>query len=190
MRRIVAAGCLGLVLAGATGAAVAAPLTMMPVRLLDTSGEGGDHAARQALMGDALAVAWAEAEGGARGPTLTPATVAAECPDAAPACLLALASRSGHGPAAFLVVQKASTLILTLYASIVDPATGRLIAHRELSFRGDNDTAWQKAGTFAGRSLAAAAGAGPSGQSAVPPAPGPASLPVAPAIPPGPQPRH
>ena len=39
MRRIVAAGCLGLVLAGATGAAVSAPLTMMPVRLLDTSGE-------------------------------------------------------------------------------------------------------------------------------------------------------
>ena len=66
MRRIVAAGCLGLVLAGATGAAVAAPLTMMPVRLLDTSGEGGDHAARQALMGDALAVAWAERVGARR----------------------------------------------------------------------------------------------------------------------------
>ena len=48
----------------------------------------------------------------------------------------------------FIVVQKSSTLILQAFASLVDVPTGRLVLHKELSFRGDNDEAWRRAGHF------------------------------------------
>lgn len=48
----------------------------------------------------------------------------------------------------FIVVQKSSTLILQAFASLVDVPTGKLILHKEMSFRGDNDEAWRRAGRF------------------------------------------
>jgi hypothetical protein len=46
------------------------------------------------------------------------------------------------------VVHKSSTLILQLWARLVDARTGRDVFSRNLNFRGDTDEAWQRAETF------------------------------------------
>jgi len=50
-------------------------------------------------------------------------------------------------------VDKISTLIGNLNLRIVDVATGRVVVARTLSFRGDTDEAWQRAGDFFVRDL-------------------------------------
>ena len=46
------------------------------------------------------------------------------------------------------VVHKSSTLILQLWARLVDAHTGRDVFSCNLNFRGDTDEAWQRAETF------------------------------------------
>ena len=46
------------------------------------------------------------------------------------------------------VVHKSSTLILQLWARLVDARTGRDIMTRDLNFRGDTDESWQRAEAF------------------------------------------
>ena len=128
----------------------AEPLLIAPVKLLDTSHEArdqtGDHARRQALLAEVLA---AEMPG-----DLLPAgAVAQACPRETADCLVTLMRDKGAERGLFIVVQKSSTLILQVFASVVDLKAAKLITHRELNFRGDNDESWRRAGVFLARQL-------------------------------------
>ncbi|WP_374633859.1 DUF2380 domain-containing protein [Paracoccus sp. (in: a-proteobacteria)] len=126
-------------------AALADGLAILPVKMLDTSHEAqdqrGDHARRQELMRDVLAQEM-------QGRLIAPGAIAAACPRETAECLMAMLREDQADQGLFIVVQKSSTLILQAFASLVDVPTGRLILHKELSFRGDNDEAWRRAGRF------------------------------------------
>lgn len=132
------------------GAALAEGLLIAPVKLLDTSHEARDqsaeHARRQALLADVLA--------GELQASLLPAdAVAGACPRETADCLVTLMQDRGAERGLFIVVQKSSTLILQIFASVVDLRAGKLVTHRELNFRGDNDESWRRAGVFLARQL-------------------------------------
>lgn len=125
-------------------------LAILPVKLLDTSGEFRDqqalHEKRQALLAEAV-------QDGVEGAVLIDVTAVASCQPETTSCLLRLAGDAGADRAVFMVVQKSSTLILQIFANIVDVETGQLIASRSLGFRGDNDEAWLRAGRFLARQM-------------------------------------
>lgn len=125
--------------------ALADGLAILPVKMLDTSHEAqdqrGDHTRRLELMRDVLAQEL-------QGRLIAPDAVAAACPRETAECLMAMLRKQKADQGLFIVVQKSSTLILQAFASLVDVPTGQLILHKELSFRGDNDEAWRRAGQF------------------------------------------
>lgn len=125
-------------------------LMIAPVKLLDTSHEvrdqSADHDRRQALLASVLAEEMA-------GTPVAPGEVAAACPRETADCLVTLLRDQGGDRGLFVVVQKSSTLILQIFASLVDLKDERLILHKELNFRGDNDEAWRRAGRFLARQL-------------------------------------
>lgn len=130
--------------------ALAEGLFLMPVKLLDTSHEArdqsADHARRLGLM---TAVLVQELPARPIGSD----QVAARCKDEDPNCLLDLLRDEGADRGLFIVVQKTSTLILQVFANVVDSRDQSLIAHREMNFRGDNDEAWRRAALFLARDL-------------------------------------
>lgn len=134
-------------------------LQILPVKLLDTSHEARDqsrdHASRLVLMADTLGQELAAGQVG-------PAEVSAACPRETQECLLGLLRQRGADKGLFVVVQKSSTLILQVFATLVDVQGERVIAHRELNFRGDNDEAWRRAGRFLARLVVAADAAPPA----------------------------
>ena len=128
----------------------AEPLAILPVKLLDTSREPGDqgaaHEARLLLLADVL-----KAE--TKGAILLDAAAIADCQPQTTACLLDKARATGADRVLFVVVQKTSTLILQIFANLVDVGTGDLIVSRNLNFRGDNDESWRRAARFLARQL-------------------------------------
>ena len=118
---------------------------VLPVKLLDTSNEArdqqADHARRQDLMGDTLARALSAER-------VAPGDVAAACPRETTECLVTLLRDRDADRGLFVVVQKTSTLILQVFADLVDVNDEKLVRHAELSFRGDNDESWQRAADF------------------------------------------
>ncbi|WP_118134558.1 DUF2380 domain-containing protein [Oceanicella sp. SM1341] len=156
MRKLIGAMavCAGLAL---TGGAQAATLGVMPLRMLDTSGEdaarGAAHAGRMEAMAGAL-----EHDLGARysGTVLLQAgEVDAACETGDAQCLLDLAAAAGADEALFLVVVKTSELIMRMYAQLVEVPGGTVLRRRELNFRGDTDESWQRAGRFLAKNLQA-----------------------------------
>ncbi len=125
-------------------------LLIAPVKLLDTSHEARDQDAEHLRRQDLLAEVLAEK---LPGTVLTRDEVAAACPRETTDCLVALLRDQGGDRGLFVVVQKASTLILQVFASEVDLRAGKLITHEELNFRGDNDESWRRAGVFLARQL-------------------------------------
>ena len=162
MRTTGAWAALALALAGAAGGAPASAetLAVMPVKLLDTSQEArdqsADHARRLALVGEALTADMRGAGPYTAAVLVAPDTVAAACPTETAACLIAAARSAGADHALFTVVQKSSTLIMQVFAHVVDVEDNALVASRDLSFRGDNDEAWMKMERFLAHTLAAA----------------------------------
>lgn len=130
--------------------AAAQGVSIMPVKLLDTSGEArdqmDDHERRQVLLAEVIAGEIGDA-------TLIGADAVTACPPQSTECLLSLAQQNGDRFALFIVSQKTSTLILQLFANLVDVRTGDLVISRNLNFRGDTDDAWRRAGRFLGRQL-------------------------------------
>lgn len=171
-RRLLPLALAGLALAtpavaGAGAEAGAEPpvLAILPLKLLDTSGEpvdqGPAHDRRLAAMADGLAADLAAA-GGYRTVRLVPDRLRSRCPDGRPDCLLAAAGEAGAGLVFVGVVHKSSTLILQLFARVVDVRTGRAVLTRDLNFRGDTDEAWRRAEAFlAGQIREAAPGRAP-----------------------------
>lgn len=144
-----------LVIAAPMAATEEGRIVIRPVRVLDTSGEARDqaaeHAARaramEAVLHDALAAAGRDVV------AVPPEELAARCPRSDPPCLIGLARDAGGERILLASVHKTSSLILTLYAHLVDPAANRTVFSRELSFRGDTDDAWTHAAAFVGRDL-------------------------------------
>lgn len=124
---------------------VAQDLAIAPVKMLDTSREArdqqSDHDRRLALMEGILADELS-------GTLISREEIAAACPRETTECLVAALRGQGAERGLFIVVQKTSTLILQAFASLVDLEGERLVTHTELSFRGDNDEAWEKAAHF------------------------------------------
>lgn len=128
----------------------AEPPVILPIKLLDTSNEAKDqvqdHQRRLDLMASVLAE---ELPGTVLGREEVQAACVRETTD----CLIDLLKSRGAERGVFIVVQKSSTLILQIFANEVDVGQGRLVTHRELNFRGDNDEAWRRAGRFLARQL-------------------------------------
>lgn len=124
---------------------MAQDLAIPPVKMLDTSNEArdqqGDHARRMALMEEILAQELS-------GQLVSRTDIAAACPRETTECLVGALRARGAEQGLFIVVQKTSTLILQAFASLVDLEGEKLVTHTELSFRGDNDEAWEKAAHF------------------------------------------
>ncbi|AMB47430.1 DUF2380 domain-containing protein [Methylobacterium sp. AMS5] len=142
----------GLILAAAPSAPCAEPrpttLAILPLKLLDTSGEpidqGPEHARRLAVMAQDLA-ADLGSDGSYRTLRLASETLRTRCPGEHPECLLA-AAREADASLVFVgVVHKSSTLILQIFARVVDTHTGHAVLTRDLNFRGDTDEAWHRA---------------------------------------------
>ncbi len=143
-------GALGLLLGAAAaldGHAAETPPTIavLPIKLLDTSGEPTDqapqHGVRLARMADDLAADLTRT-GRYRATVLPAAVVERDCPTGK------AARRQGAALVFVGVVHKSSTLILQIWARLADVHTGRDVFSRDLNFRGDTDEAWQRAETF------------------------------------------
>jgi hypothetical protein len=154
MRGLLMAGTLLL----ATGlGAQAATLAILPVKLLDTAREVRDqreaHAARITAMDQTLGAALA-APGAFETVTLiTAQDVARGCASETPECLIGLARARDADRALFAVVHKSSSLILQLFAQVLDVESEKVVSRRELSFRGDTDESWRRAGAFLAREV-------------------------------------
>ncbi|MCQ0970057.1 DUF3280 domain-containing protein [Paracoccus sp. TK19116] len=155
MRHILTGALTALILAS-SGASAAETLAVFPVKLLDTSNEArdqrADHASRQTMMAEILA----EGLPGEK-TMIAPETVAQVCPQATPDCLFGVARDAGADQALFVSLQKASSLIITMYVSIVELDDGALVKYGDLSFRGDTDQSWQRAAEYVVKEMAAGA---------------------------------
>jgi hypothetical protein len=148
---------VGVLLVSASGGAQATTLAILPVKLLDTSYEVRDqrdaHAARLATMDENLRDALAVPGGFQTVTLITTQDVAEGCVPETPECLVKLARAQGADRALFAVVHKSSSLIMQLFAQVVDVDTEKVVARQELSFRGDTDESWHRAGAFLAREL-------------------------------------
>lgn len=126
-------------------------LVVLPIKLLDTSGEPTDqaaqHAERLVRLADGLATDLTRA-GLYRATRLPADLLRRACPSEDGACLLKAARARGADVIFVGVVHKSSTLILQLWARVVDARTGRDLFSRDLNFRGDTDEAWHRAAAF------------------------------------------
>lgn len=133
--------------------AQAESLAILPVKLLDTSHEARDqaqdHERRLELLAKVLA-------SGMAGQRIERTEVERACSPQTTDCLVKLLRDRGAERGLFVVVQKTSTLILQIFADLVDIRNEKLLVHKELNFRGDNDEAWRRAGEFLARQLEAA----------------------------------
>lgn len=146
------AASLLLALPTASHAQVRPPtLAILPLKLLDTSGEpvdqGPAHARRLRIMADDLATDLG-ATGAYRTLPVDQDLLRTRCPDERPECLLAAARAAGASLVFVGVAHKSSTLILQLWARVVDVRTGHTVLTRDLNFRGDTDEAWRRAEDF------------------------------------------
>ncbi|MGD9545844.1 MAG: DUF3280 domain-containing protein [Methylocystis sp.] len=157
-------GLLGLALllplAGAAPAVAEEPrarLLVLDFELIDTSNEPVDqtaeHARRLARARDDLAAGLAAR----RVYDVVDRTAIAADLDAilkqtyirtCNGCELSLARKAGADLVLTGVVNKVSTLILSMGVSITRVSTGELIYHQGFDFRGDNDQSWARATKF------------------------------------------
>lgn len=131
-------------------------LAMLPIRMLDTSGEPRDqraeHGERLVAMAEALS---AHLAGRYRIVGIPAAALDRACPDQAPACILSTAREGGARLAFVGVIHKSSTLIMQMFARVVDTDSGATLFSRELNFRGDNAESWRRAEVFLARQFEA-----------------------------------
>lgn len=137
--------------ASARAEPTASTLAVLPIKLLDTSAEPRDqsaeHRARLERMAAELSSDLASL-GPYRTVIMDGADVQRRCTPETPECLLAAARARGAELVFVGVVHKSSTLIMQMWARVVDPRSGGTLFSRELNFRGDNDEAWRRAEAF------------------------------------------
>ena len=137
-------------MAGAVPASAAPRLLVFPVQLADTSGEVADQRADHDRRLAALATGMAAAltTGGTTATAPAKALLAARCPTDTADCLLDYARAERADFIVLAVVHKVSSLIVDMSVRLVDPVANRTTMTRTLSFRGDDDAAWARAGRF------------------------------------------
>jgi Protein of unknown function (DUF2380) len=81
---------------------------------------------------------------------LVPSSCAPNCPTEGPALVdrLRAASQAGTQILIIGIVQKRSTLVQLVWTAAIDTTTQRVVSKKFLTFRGDNDEAWQRAERF------------------------------------------
>lgn len=143
----------GLIALSPLGAA-AETIALFPVKFLDTSKESRDqndeHERRLALISKVVAEGLAQAS---QVEQLDAETVAAACTPEKVPCLIELAKTRKADVAVFLVIHKSSTLIMQQFVQVVDLKAEKVIYDRNVSFRGDSDQSWEKAGGFLAREI-------------------------------------
>ncbi|HVH03638.1 MAG TPA: DUF2380 domain-containing protein [Amaricoccus sp.] len=150
MRAVLAALALALAGAAAAQETVAVPA----LDFSDGSGEVGDQAAAQA----ARLAAFADALRAGLAASGRVTVVVPDCGDCSPARTpfgtMADAARAA-GAELLLVgnVHKISTLIGTVKLMLIDLPGDRVACSRTLSYRGDDDRAWERAAQFAVQDL-------------------------------------
>lgn len=126
-------------------------VAIFPPKLLDTSHEArdqaADHARRLAFLAGELSDELPSAV------EISRDRMDAACSPQTTDCLLALAIEEDADKALLIVVQKTSTLIIQIFATLVDTDSGELIASPSLNFRGDTDESWRRAARFLARDL-------------------------------------
>jgi len=129
----------------------ATTLAVLPIKLLDTSAEPKDqtaeHRRRLQAMADELTSDLGSL-GRYRVVSVLAEDVQRTCAKETPDCLLSTARSQGAELVFVGVVHKSSTLIMQMWARIVDAQTGGVLFSRELNFRGDNEEAWHRAEAF------------------------------------------
>lgn len=132
------------------------PIAVLDFGFIDSSGEPQDQSARhRALLSDFMASVRRDLERGGRFRVvdLTCGDKPCSLDSTQMQDVLDVARRAG---ARFVLVggiHKVSTLIQEGQAQVVDAQTERLVFNRVLSFRGDNEQAWQRAQAFLSKQL-------------------------------------
>ncbi|MBX5461312.1 MAG: DUF2380 domain-containing protein [Steroidobacteraceae bacterium] len=132
------------------------PIAVLDFGFIDSSGEPQDQSARhRALLSDFMASVRRDLERGGRFRVvdLTCGDKPCSLDSTQMQDVLDVARRAG---ARFVLVggiHKVSTLIQEGQAQVVDVQTERLVFSRGLSFRGDNEQAWQRAQAFVANEL-------------------------------------
>jgi hypothetical protein len=142
---------LAMVVALSPAAAQAAKIAVFPINVIDTSNEPGDATADHERRAQAMALAVAEELGKQRDATtttLTHAELNAKCPTNDADCQIGIATATGATMIVVTTVHKVSSLILNISVRLVDTRTNRTTWGRDMSFRADNDQAWQRAGRY------------------------------------------
>lgn len=152
VRSLGLAAFLGWTLAAPAQAEEAAiPLAIADFDYTDTSGEAADqraaHAARLATFTALLAEELA-ASGKYRVVTLACAEPPCSAARSDPAELIEAARAAGAQVLLYGGIHKMSTLIQMGKAQAVDLKADKLVFDQTLSFRGDDDEAWRRAGMF------------------------------------------
>ncbi|MGJ0506628.1 MAG: DUF3280 domain-containing protein [Methylocystis sp.] len=161
-RRLLAAALLlacgqRAAMAAETGARTGKRLLLLDFEIIDTSGEPvdqrADHARRLLDARNAIAAGLA-----ARGTyeIAERAPIQAEIDEilrktyfrTCNGCEIALARKVGADLVMTGVVNKVSTLILSMGVSIARVSSGELVYHQGFDFRGDNDASWARATKF------------------------------------------
>lgn len=156
-QRGVPAGMIGCAAAALVMLALPVRATEPPVLAVadfdytDTSGETQDqqaaHAARLARFAELVRAELAEGDAYRIVPLSCPKSpCSARSTD--PATLIEAAQQSGARLLLYGGIQKMSTLIQFGKAQVVDLRTDQLVFDRTISFRGDDDKAWQRAAEF------------------------------------------
>ncbi|MER7585869.1 DUF2380 domain-containing protein [Kitasatospora sp. NPDC097691] len=129
----------------------ATTLAVLPIKLLDTSAEPKDQTAEHHLRLQTMAVELTS-DLGSLGRYRTVPVLAEDvqrtCTKETTTCLLSTARAQGAELVFVGVVHKSSTLIMQMWARIVDARTDGVLFSTELNFRGDNDEAWHRAEAF------------------------------------------
>jgi hypothetical protein len=157
-RRLLAAAALLPFAARAEGASkTGRRLLVLDFEIIDTSNEPADqradHARRLARVRDAIASGLAESQtyevvDRARVQNDIDRILQQTYLRTCNGCEVSLAEKAGADLVMTGVVNKVSTLILSMGVSITRASSGALIYHQGFDFRGDNDQSWARAAKF------------------------------------------
>lgn len=161
MKRFIALALLGASALSAppatAGEAALRSIAVLPFDIVDTSGEPrdqtADHARRLEALRTQVAAALAErgvydvVDLGPIGDDVATAH-ARERLFACNGCEVTLARRLGTDRVLVAWVKKVSTLVMSLETRVEDTATGRMLIHKSLDFRGDTDEGWRRMGSY------------------------------------------
>jgi len=131
-------------------------LAILPFEIQDTSGEAGSPGGHDAMLAALTRIVGEKIEA-AHLCKVVPQALVAKAVAAANSgtflrncngCELDIARRAGADQVMIAWIYKMSSLVLTLHIQIKDVASAKQTYVRVFDFRGDNETAWQRAADY------------------------------------------